>query len=296
MVNILCSNVTIYAYDEELVIAQSVLGENGLNIMDTNADTKYMTRAEMAEVLLNFTQICNDDVFLQLNDIKYPPSYDFYPDELYGIWPISDWEVPNEMVTQIQRLCRFGIIQGNGEDKFYPDNFCTYNEAITFIVRSLGWTNLAHMIDDNEYPEGYIQVAQNLFLISQEIEGEETQIRDDIIKLVFRGLFVDTNKYDGIIQEEKGAIPSYVSDMCPIKKYHGLQYTFGYAEKKDAEITINDSMYFGDVINNSKFENGYVLCIYNTPNEEENNIIICVELSEQYYNEFVELRAHQLAE
>lgn len=272
------SSPLVYAdgeMDNEVVI-HKVLGEEGMNII-SSSENETITRAEMVDILTQFTQIGNDKIY----------SLFLYSNMDSSIIYFSDWMQDENKAPYISRLICSGIIEGCGEDRFEPDRECTYIEMLTFIVRSLGWKIVAeNSYTYGTYPDGDIKVAYDLQIIEETKELEEIKIRKEMEKILFKSLFVETLKRDMYFHNTY----SYVSQPCALEQYFQSKYVIGYAEKKEDNIVIEDVKYSGNVINDPEFERGNVLCIYQE-NEKTgtNEIKVCIALEEECYAYFSNL-------
>ena len=85
-----------------------------------------------------------------------------------------------------------GIIEGYGNKKFGPTDGITYQNALTMIVRTLGYTNLA-------WPWGYIEKAVTLGLtvgIPSSVKYTDELNRGEVAQLIYNALFIPTKEGD----------------------------------------------------------------------------------------------------
>ena len=85
-----------------------------------------------------------------------------------------------------------GIIEGYGNKKFGPTDGITYQNALTMIVRTLGYTNLA-------WPWGYIEKAVTLGLTNgmpSTIAYTDNLNRGEVAQLIYNALFIPTKEGD----------------------------------------------------------------------------------------------------
>ena len=97
----------------------------------------------------------------------------------------------NEYYGAISYVNQMGIIEGYGDGNFGPYDGITYQDALTMLVRTLGWNNL-------KYPWGVIEQAIKLGL-TDGIEGvayTDTLTRAEVAQLVYNALFI--NGKDGL--------------------------------------------------------------------------------------------------
>lgn len=92
----------------------------------------------------------------------------------------------NNYYGAISYVNQKGIIEGYGDGNFGPYDGITYQDALTMLVRTLGWTNL-------KYPWGVIEQAIEIGL-TDGIEGvayTDTLTRAEVAQLVYNALFIE---------------------------------------------------------------------------------------------------------
>lgn len=97
-----------------------------------------VTRAEFVSVLVRAFKLENQ------ND----------PQRIFYDVPTSHWAAEN-----INTVARMGIVKGDGEGKFLPDNLIAYNEAIKCVMFVLGYSFKAEALGG--FPVGYLKVASD---------------------------------------------------------------------------------------------------------------------------------------
>jgi len=85
---------------------------------------KIPTRREVAELMISF--------------INLPVSDD---DDMMS--PFIDVAASDESVAEITALYNMGYISRGDDLKFYPENITTANEAVTFVVKAMGYKTFA---------------------------------------------------------------------------------------------------------------------------------------------------------
>lgn len=81
------------------------------------------------------------------------------------------------------------IIEGYQDKTFRPGNYITYTDAVTMVIRMLGYTDESL---DNDYPHSYYKKAESLG-ITDGVNTESFYItRKDLCKLIYNSLFCDT--------------------------------------------------------------------------------------------------------
>jgi len=105
---------------------------NGYNAQE------YVKRGEMAQIVAHFMKLPTVG-----NSADASPFYDVSPkSECYGA---------------VNALYDMGVVSGDGNLNFYPDNYVTYDEALVFLVNAVGHKVFAER--EGGYPTGYHRVA-----------------------------------------------------------------------------------------------------------------------------------------
>lgn len=136
--------------DTNAEYAATVEYVNEMEIMvgDENGNfnpNKAVTRAEMATIIcrmLGETENLSTD------------------GTVFSDVPVKHWA--NGYISQAASL---NIISGYGDGTFGPEDIVTYEQAITMMVRALGYENEANSAGG--YPDGYLSIAQNIGLLEK---------------------------------------------------------------------------------------------------------------------------------
>ena len=85
-------------------------------------------------------------------------------------------------------ITSLGIAKGTSEDTFEPDADVTYEQAITMLVRALGYEKVA--LSKGDYPTGYLLEAFDLNITKDYVWNDigSKMMRKDIALLVYRCL------------------------------------------------------------------------------------------------------------
>lgn len=261
--------------DNDLTLLQTVIGNNGLKIADITEDD-VITRSEMVDIIINITQIQKDEIYGIKRQSRFSQGAITYTSFL-------DWQLKDEKEKLVKRLYECGIIKGCTNNIFRPNDACTIEEAITFIVRAIGWTPLAEAKGYGGFPEGYVKVAEEIGLFDEDFIMADGNISRIISRIIFNSLFVETVELDGTKLYNDYY---YISVPCALERFHGLSYIYGYATKCETGVRINDDVFVGEVSNNEIFNEGYVFCIYDENNTEtEKNMVLCLEISKTLFED-----------
>lgn len=121
-----------------------LLSTLGIMNVDENNYNLALTRQEFAKII--FKLITNSDLYKE--DYTVP----FYPD------------VTNpEYIGYVNEMVRLKVINGYSDGTFKPENEITLEEAVTFIIRAIGYDIKAEA--NGGYPTGYLQEARNTGLL-----------------------------------------------------------------------------------------------------------------------------------
>lgn len=143
--------------------------ENGL---DTESDVnRWQMALFAARVATGWTE---DDKWENgpLNSSEFTDLAGTYAEDVYGA---------------ISYVNQMGIIEGYGDGTFGPTKNITYQDALTIVVRTLGYKNL-------EYPWGYIQKAVELDLTKDVVDVAYTDAltRGETAQVIYNALFAET--------------------------------------------------------------------------------------------------------
>lgn len=116
-----------------------------------------------------------------------------------------------------------GIINGCGDMTFRPTNNVTYEEAVTIILKALGYTIKADSMGG--YPYGYIKTAIVMGLSKEFGVANEGITKADFVKLIYTALDIPVIKQVSYGEYEEYAIMDggeYPLETMRIKKREGI--------------------------------------------------------------------------
>lgn len=124
-----------------------------------------VTRAEMAQIILNAKNIMAAEANADSDDM--------FTDVGKDHWAYNTVYTARDL----------GIINGNGDGTFSPDDNVTYEQAVKMITATLGYEPLAEA--KGGYPEGYMAAAEQIGLTkSISFNPTDNALRKDIAILI----------------------------------------------------------------------------------------------------------------
>ena len=158
------SNALETTADISLPSAAGLLSEIG--IMDVNEDNYNwaVTRQDFAKII--FKLITNSDLYTE----DYTVST--YPD-------VTD----PAYIGYVNEMVRLKVINGYSDGTFRPEREITLKEAVTFIIRAIGYDVKAEA--NGGYPTGYLMEANNAGLLKGiSVKSDEILTNSECVKLI----------------------------------------------------------------------------------------------------------------
>jgi len=118
----------------------------------------------------------------------------FYPEEIFRINDAAegcfyDVNATHPCFSEIKAAKDMGIINGSGDNRFFPDEPIGYSDALVIITKTLGLKY--HAIANGGYPTGY-HITANTFGISKGTDNSGEKLSGDTAsKLIYNALFSD---------------------------------------------------------------------------------------------------------
>jgi len=159
----LCTMYTPVYADNALGEAIEYISAAGLDIeydVETIQPDQRVTKAVFAQ---------NVSKLLNISDVECNNAY--YHDVSEDHWAFDNVGVLTEL----------GVITGNGNKYFNPDQYITRNEAATIVVSALGYR--AYADNSGGYPNGYLKVANELELFDNCSTNPDITLSDVLIML-----------------------------------------------------------------------------------------------------------------
>lgn len=237
----LCS-FSMTAHAEEEVSAIEVTAEDLLLIEKLEAmnlitneyePTEYVTREQMANIIAYYMAMAGGSSAAQS--------------------PFRDVLVKDPSFPIINALYEMGIISGDDQFKFNPDNYITYNEVMVFIVNAIGYKPFA--VREGGYPTGYHRIAirHNMFKNLSIQNGNAYATLADIYRMMESAMSAATiiPSYTGNdVSYTFSTVETFLSETHNIKKYRGkitgneyTKLTSTQTKLTDEQIEIDGKIY-----------------------------------------------------
>ncbi|MBP3359856.1 MAG: S-layer homology domain-containing protein [Clostridia bacterium] len=235
-VNALAENTAVddKAYSEaaELLSAINVLPEG----TDCN-EGSFITRGEFADMILKFTGINTSEITdSEIVDGKYVGYADRKPEEDSWIWidesqpsqssqgftPYYDVSTEHKYWDSINTASQLGLMSGDTDRRFRPDERITSNEVIKVLVTVVGAGELAN----GNYPSGYFNQAAALGIIdslkTKDFSGFITY--RDLAVMLFNTLESDVYEYEWEMGNRilKRSDRSYMESVLDLYREQGV--------------------------------------------------------------------------
>lgn len=212
---------------------------SALGVVDGYADGTYkpekvVTRAEMAKLLI---------VALGMDE---------YVKGTYT----SFSDVGNHWANSyIAYAASMGIIEGYPDGTFRPDNTVTYQEAVTMIVRALGYQD---QYLTGTWPASHVSKAKGLGLLDGIVATADGANRGDVAILLYNALSQDVISYDS-----NGTVIAGDNMLERLNAEEGKR------------TILHADLDFADGIDLSKFY-GYSVIPYTIENDDDEDVIVAV--------------------
>lgn len=133
-------------------------------------------------------------------------------------------------------LYHIGIICGDENGNFNPENTVTYAEAAKMLVASLGYTVLAE--DQGGYPTGYLNLANRLGIFDNLTDFDENSpmCRGDMAQMMYNALEVDI-----LVQTSFGNNENFDKKGTLLSEYHAIERIDGVISGVDGMSIMSDT-------------------------------------------------------
>lgn len=212
---------TAYASTENFSDMKGDAGEEAVRILSSYKiingypDNSFkpdntITRAEMAKIAT-----------VAAGYYEYSKNMTSVYNDMHGHWAENYVELANVL----------NIVKGISPDTYGPDNIIEFDEAITIIVRLLGYTDKSLI---GQWPRNYYEKAKELNLFENITNHAEYATRRDISILLYNALSCELVKVDGnnnIVKTGKnllsllGTMETKIIKLEDLKINNGFNYT-----------------------------------------------------------------------
>lgn len=170
----------------------------GLNLIPKIKEpSEKITRAEFASYILAACGIkklepgAAEDKFSGYTNNEEEKEWEWIDDTAEETYPQAtpfyDVTTEHKYWSDINEAAKLGIMSGDGDRRFRPDEYISENEALKVIVCRLG----AEFMANGKYPLGYTAAAQNLQLYKG-IKSEATLTYKNLVIYIYNMLHADT--------------------------------------------------------------------------------------------------------
>lgn len=175
--------------EEDRLLEEKLEALGVIDVQYDNYDAN-VTKRQMAEIIVRFMNLRSAGT-------------------AQGKTPFTDVSTLDENLDDLVLLYQMGVITGDENYQFHPDNNVTYNEAMVFIVNAVGHKLFA--VRNGGYPTGYLKVAIQLDLLDgiSVTNGKDTASLRDIYKMLDAALHAGAVVEGGISGSD---VIYYVSD------------------------------------------------------------------------------------
>ena len=112
----------------------------------------------------------------------------------------SDVPATHQYAGYINGLAKAGVVSGYKGTGYSPDTPVSFNEAVTTVVRAMGYAAKAE--NQGGYPYGYITVAKRLGVLDNLTASNGAITKAEVIQLAFNALEADAMVAEGLINGE----------------------------------------------------------------------------------------------
>ena len=199
--------------------------------------------------------------------------------------PFFDVSSSRKGAAAITALYNMGYVSRGEDLKFYPDRNVTANEAITFVIKAMGYGVMAER--NGSYPTGYFNAANRYGILNGlSLVGSETIRMIDLYYMIDAALDAPAYSYTGTSgnYDEYEFNESYtiLNDYHKMDKISGIVTANSVTMLKstnstlgEAEIKIGDAVY--TYTENADKILGKAVVAYVLLNDEETNSVVYLE-------------------
>ncbi len=212
--------ITVTAEEELLIEKLEAFG-----VIDVKYDAaSYVTRRQMAEIIARYMNLSITSSEAET--------------------PFRDVKTSDSAYAEIRTLYDMGIITGDNERKFNPDNYVTYDEALVFIINAIGYKMFAER--EGGYPTGYHRVAIShgmLKNLSMKLGSDPVKLTDvyRMLESALSAAEVEEAYYgSGEVRYTFSDTETFLSETYGIRKYRGVVTGNEFTRLSNAKASLTD--------------------------------------------------------
>lgn len=229
--------IEVSAEDELLIEKLEALG-----VIDVKYNAaSYVTRRQMAEIIVKYMNLT-----ITASEAETP---------------FRDVKTSDPAYVQIRTLYDMGIVTGDFEKRFNPDNYLTYDEALVFIINAIGYKMFA--VREGGYPTGYYRVAIShgmLKNLSMKLGSDPVKLTDvyKMLEAALTSASIEEVYYgSGDVSYTFSDTETFLSETYGIRKYRGCVTGNEYTRLDNAKATLTDEQI--------EIKDGDITKVYDTP-------------------------------
>lgn len=250
--------------EKELEKSQATQVLSLLNIVRGYEDNtlkldKYITRAEMVTIIIRIMGL--NRVIEYLDSVGEKEKNRVFKDLSSEHWAYNYIIIANNL----------WIVKGIEDYRFNPDDNITYQDAVTMIIRALGYEFNLKQIGD--HPEAYLSMAKDLGVLEKiNLESGDFVKRRDAIQMIFNSLTIN------LMHKVSEIEPKWVVTDCNfLNERLDIYKNYGRVDSiKGDYVYINDMKYKIGPTDAEKYI-GLEVYFYYIKNEKEGKILIILE-------------------
>lgn len=196
-----------------------------------------------------------------------------YPDVVDGHWASGYINIATQQ----------GVIIGDDEHNFRPDDSITYAEAMTILVRIIGHEPAA--LDNGGFPYGYVSVGTQNGISKNAVANDNEPVKRGVVaQMTFNALTVKMMEQTGFGANERYEIvdKTVLTDILDTEKLTGqivavgTSSLSGSSNLKDNEVKIGDEVYEVTEKALAKIRNllGFKVTFYARTTEDDEKVVL----------------------
>ncbi|MBQ4109672.1 MAG: hypothetical protein IJC74_02195 [Clostridia bacterium] len=149
-----------------------------------------------------------------------------------------------EGLNAVRKLHAYGIIKGNGSNELMPDEQISEIDAVTMLIRLLGYESAAA---SSGYPEGYINTATHIGLFKG-VSGNNNERIYDIICNALDITVMEQKNWGEDVNYEISEDKTVMNSLLKIETYNGILYSVGNFALSDSHSVYEGKAKIGNFV------------------------------------------------